>query len=239
MSDDKKEKKGGCFVWSAFCAMILVLMVKKFWPETIPFSFLYFWKINGSLWEAVKTSWVPFAWGTGMTALIAMFTRNDPEHNRNAEVHMLGGLVISIWAGVAEEICFRWLLFYGAIVGTQVVNWFFFGWLGFGIPEWFYLHIMGPVANFFTLGYLHSILFNGFGWAVGSAVIISNGKFRDGHAYLGWLGYINSWFLGMFFFWLMFHYGLFAAILVHFLYDLFIFGARYVDMVVERALGWT
>lgn len=237
MSTDK-ENKGGCYLKSTFYVFLLVIIVKKFWPEVIPFSFLHFWKINGSLVEAVKSAWMIFAWGAGFTALVSIITRNNREDNRDAEAHMLKGLCISIWAGVVEEICFRWLLFYGAIIAVKISNFLFFGWLGFGLAECLYQYVVGPVANFITFGYLDHILFNGFGWAVGAAVISSNGKFRDGHAYLGWIGYVNSWFIGMFFFLVMFHYGLPAAILVHFLYDLFIFVVRYLDMLIERMLGW-
>jgi hypothetical protein len=41
----------------------------------------------------------------------------------------------------------------------------------------------------------------------------------------------------MFFFYLMFTYGLVAAIVVHFLYDALIFFVRYLDEVIERAQG--
>lgn len=37
----------------------------------------------------------------------------------------------------------------------------------------------------------------------------------------------------------MFTYGLVAAIIVHFLYDLLIFFVLYADAAVERLLGWT
>lgn len=47
-------------------------------------------------------------------------------------------------------------------------------------------------------------------------------SFRDQHEYLGWFGWINSWFMGMVFFWLLFNYGLFTAIAAHALYDMII-----------------
>lgn len=232
----EKEQSEGCFVLVAFIALILAAIVCTFLPhKVIPFSLFHFWKINGSLWEALKISWIPFVWGAGFTLVVALCTKNSYHDNMNAEKHMLRGLLISIWAGVAEEICFRWLIFYGAIITLKFANFILFGFIGLGIIEHVYLYITGPIANLLTLGFLNDILFNGFGWAVGAAVTVSNAQFRDGHKYLGLIGYINSWFLGMFFFYLMFHYGLPAAILVHFLYDLFIFAVRYIDMVVERS----
>ena len=233
-----QKEKGGCFVVTAFVALILIGLFNWLRPQTIPFSFLHFWKIEGSITEAIKNSWILFLWGAGITTIVSLTTRNDPEHNRDAEERLFVGALISAWAGVAEEICFRWLIFYGAIVSLKISNWLFFGWAGFGIFEWVYVSFLIPLANFATLDYLKPILFNGHGWAVGAAIITANGKFRDGHAYQGPFGWINSWFAGMFLFYLMFNYGLLAAIIVHFLYDLFIFLVRYVDAVIERRLGW-
>lgn len=232
------EEKKRSYISIAISTLVFITIVKAIRPQTIPFDFFHFWKIGGSLIEAVKHSWILLLWGTGITTLVSVFTRNSREENRYAEDHLLNGLLVSIKAGVMEEICFRWILFFGAMVSLKIVNWLFFGWAGFGIAEWFYTHFFIPVANFFTLGYLKPILMNGFGWAVGAAVISVNGDFRNGHAYQGIIGMINSWFGGMFFFYLMFKYGLPAAILVHFLYDLFIFVVEYVDRVIERHRGW-
>ena len=100
-------------------------------------------------------------------------------------------------------------------------------------------HRGGPVVNFLTLGHLQPYLLGSLGWAVGAAIISSNGKFRDGHAYQGLFGWINAWFCGMFFFYLMFTYGILASIIVHFLYDILIFIVVYLDAVIERARGRT
>lgn len=99
-----------------------------------------------------------------------------------------------------------------------------------------YTYIAGPLASMVTLGKMSNILFHPSGWAVGSALLSSNGFFRDGHKYLGLFGWINSWFIGMFMFWLLFEYGIVACIVVHFLYDFFIEVVRYMDKVIERAL---
>lgn len=92
-----------------------------------------------------------------------------------------------------------------------------------GIPEWFHVHVWGPLANITTGGHLQEYLFHPSGFAVGAALLYSNAFFRDGHKHIGLFGYVNSWFLGMFFFYLMLNYGLPAAILVHFVYDLAVF----------------
>lgn len=235
--EDKEEKGQGCYVTTAIAAFIVVLFVEGLWPNVIPFTLFQFWKLDGSIGDVLKASWPVFAWGAGISFLFTVITRNDRDVNRNAEAILGVGCLFSAWAGVVEEIAFRWLIFYGQIIGYKVLNWLFFGWAGFEPFEWIYLHIEAPIANFVTLGYLETILFNGFGLSVGAALLTSNGKFRDEHIYQGLLGLINSWFIGMFFFYLMFQYGLIASIITHFLYDMFIFVVLYIDAAIERARG--
>ncbi|MDA2922963.1 hypothetical protein MYX07_06900, partial [Patescibacteria group bacterium AH-259-L07] len=139
-----------------------------------------------------------------------------------------------ICAGVLEEIKFRWLSFFLGIIGAKITNFLFFGFLGLGIPKWFFLHIAGPVVNFVTLGKMSWLLFHPAGWFVGAAALAANAKFRDIHKYLGIFGYFNSWFIGFVMFWLMFEYGLVTAIIVHFLYDFLIHAVRYLDRIFER-----
>lgn len=133
------------------------------------------------------------------------------------------GTIISIFAGVTEEIAFRWLLFFGGFLTLGATNWLFFGAMGFGIPEWFFTHLWGPLANWTTLGYMEPYINHPSGWLFGGTMLSVNAFFRDGHKYQGVFGWVNSWFLGMFFFYVMFNYGLLAAIVIHFLYDFLIF----------------
>lgn len=220
----------------AIGALIVIGIAKLWFPEAIPFRFFEFFNFRGTLWQAVSGAWPLFAWGIGITSFMVFTTRNGDDEVLNAERNLFVRFLLSIWAGVSEEILFRWLLFFSAIATVQLFNWLFFGWAGFGIPEWIYTNIMGPVADFATLYFLHDILFNGFGWAVGAAVISANGRFRDGHAYQGFIGFVNSWFCGMFFFWIMFNHGLFASMIVHALYNLFIYLVIYIDSKIELAL---
>lgn len=158
--------------------------------------------------------------------------------NRTAELIIAKGAVVSTMAGVGEEITFRWLFFLNNIISVKIGNWFFFGFLGLGIPEWLHLHIFGPIANWTTFGGLESFIFHPTGWAVGAAMLTTNAFFRNGHRYQGLLGVVNSWFGGMFLFWIMFTYGLPVAILIHFTYDFLIYLVRYADAAIERAMGY-
>jgi hypothetical protein len=129
----------------------------------------------------------------------------------------------TVWTGVIEEVCFRWLLFLGGIITVKVMNYIFFGGFWFGIPEWLQLNFFGPIANFFTLGYLTEYLVKPENWAIGAGLLSANALFRDGHMYQGILGFLDIWFFGMLMFWVLFTYGLPVCILVHFLNNLMIY----------------
>lgn len=227
----KLEEKKQHYLVTAFYAFIVAGLVEWIWPNVIPFTFFQFWKITGPIPEAIKLAWPIFAWGTGISFLIVLF--KGSETYGSAEDVLSEGLVSSVFAGIFEEISFRWLIFFDAIVSYKLVNWLFFGFAGHGIPEWLYNHIGGPWANFLTMGHMQEILFGTLGWAVGAALLSTNGKFRDGHMYQGCLGWINSWFLGIFFFYIVFNYGLIPAILIHGLYDIFIDLAVFIAMKIR------
>lgn len=237
--EEQKPKTPGCYLLIAVIALVVVLVVEWLRPEIIPFELFQFWKLNGSIWDVMKASWPLFVWGITRNVIQVIRKRNNPELNKHAEVIIGLGCLVSTWAGVVEELAFRWIIFYGEIVGYTFINFILFGFQGTGLIEWIFMNVSGPIANVLTLGLMHNYLFSSLGWAVGAAMVSSNGQFGEGHSYQGFFGWINSWFIGMFFFYLMFQYGLFTSIIVHFLYDMFLFIVDYIDAFVERALGWT
>ena len=147
-------------------------------------------------------------------------------------------LVLSLRAGVMEEIVFRWLIFMWSIAAVRVLDWILGGFVfSHGLVWFLNEYITLPIADFVTFRLLHSLLTDPSAWFVAVGLIVANARFRDGHKYQGWFGMVNSWFIGMYFFYLMLTYGLLASITVHFLYDALIFTIRYVDRVIERARG--
>jgi len=273
------EEKKQSYLVTAFWSGLFALVITHFWPDLIePLSFMSPWHLQGSLSDWLHSSWPVFAWGAGFTALMSVLTRNDPARNRTAEINFINGFFTSVFAGVMEEVSFRWLIFLSSIIMAKFYNAFFpwaFGftlavifmaifakigrssflslaisigsavflnnWIissvGAHVPEYLQVHVFGPIANWFTLGLLESWLLTPSLWHIGAGMLAANGAFRDGHKYLGLIGFLNAWFIGMFFFYLMFTYGLVAAIVVHFLYDALIFFVRYLDEVIERAQG--
>jgi hypothetical protein len=221
MFSEDESKKPGCYLVSAVSALVFVVVVKLIWPTLIPFRFLEFVKLTGSVSDVLQTSWLLFVWGiVGTFGLRLVSGSSHLDHPKTwLTFQSLGAL----FAGISEEIAFRWLIFFSLIVSYQIVNWLIFGFAGFGVAEWTYLHFFGPITNWLSLGYLQPQLFSPLGWYVGAALMTSNLQFRDGHAFHGLIGWANSWFIGMFFFYLMFRYGLIAAMIAHTIYDLLIF----------------
>lgn len=233
MSDKKKPRS---YLAEAATAVPFIALVKWLWPDAIPFEVFSFWNSKGDFSTWMFTAWPVFAWAFGVTAVILLAklnprSRNVPDISGGAA--FVSGLLVSVWCGFVEEVCFRWLLFLNAIVAVEITNYLIFGFAGFGIAEWLHLHVVGPFADFTTLHHLHVYLFDK-GWAVGAAMLSTNAFFRDGHKHHGLFGVINSWFLGMYFFWILFTFGLWPAILVHFAYDAIVFTLEAASIAIRR-----
>ncbi len=225
----KKQSSGRNYIAGAFVAILIITVVRNIWPELIPYSAFEFWHVKTGPLAWLAAGWPMLAWGVGLNIALSLF-RNDKQalnslreqgHTWRSTLFM--GTIISLRAGIFEELIFRWLIFLAAMATVRVSNLLFFGFLGFGFPEWFHLNIWGPIANWTTLGMLKEHIFPPQGWAIGAAMLSTNAFFRDGHRYQGLLGVVNSWFIGMYLFWIMFHHGLLAAIVLHFAYDFLIF----------------
>jgi hypothetical protein len=244
MEDRKNNSSGRNFVISALVSIPVILIVKSFWPDLIPFGVFDFWRIKSGPLAWLKDGWPLLVWGVGLNIVMGIFRRDERTVDSAIQRMVFGrpsgwkmfklGVAISLWAGIAEEIAFRWLIFLAAMATIRIPNFLLFGFLGFGIPEWFHLNIWGPLANWTTFGQLTDHIFPTQGWAIGGALLSTNAFFRDGHRYQGLLGAVNSWFIGMFFFWAMFRHGLIAAIALHICYDLLIFSYGAIRLSLKR-----
>lgn len=223
--DESSKYKLPNLIASAVVSLLLIGIAKIWFPTVVPFEFWGFWGIRGSFMDWIGGYWFIFAWGMGLSLLFtpAQFRLLKEAKRRSFRAPSTGevfknGVITSVLAGVLEEILFRWIFFLGGLIGICFTNWCFFGVLGFGIPEFLYNLIVGPVANFMTGGILEQHLLH-MPWHIGSGIIAANTFFRDGHKYQGPIGWVNSWFMGMFLFSVFFEFGLVAAIVLHFLYD--------------------
>lgn len=238
-SSKKKQSSPGCYLNAALGALFFVLLVKLLFPSAVPFSLFQFWGLNASIGQILVLSWPLFAWGIGITTLLHITQKPKEElFPEKPELILVIGFIESLVAGIFEELTFRWILFYSAIVVYQISDFILLGFLNIHLVQGISQNITVPFANLVTLGRLSPLLYSEYGWFVGAAIISTNGKFRDGHKYLGCLGWVNAWFVGMFMFSLMFNYGLFAAMIVHFTYDMLIFFVVYLFAAKRRAQSY-
>ncbi|HTE57140.1 MAG TPA: hypothetical protein VK694_00190 [Verrucomicrobiae bacterium] len=180
------------------------------------------WKPDGNVGAAIgKVSFI-FAWAIGVTLVIGIYqvVKEVPREHDPGETFWKG-LWISINAGFFEELIYRWLRFFIAMVLLRFLNAIFYGFVA-----WWYTEIMIPVVNWETLGALEPQLTGHPEWLFGAAVLSAATKFEEAHEYQGWFGKTNAWFIGMVLFYVMFNYGLWAAIVVHVLYDVCVFTTR-------------
>lgn len=220
-SQEKDHEAAKWPVSVLMAALITIPLTRWLAPGLIPMGAAQIWDAHGTglgdwLWVGLPM----FAWGVGIN-IVWLYPQRKHLHRHDPAKELIRSVLVSVLAGVLEEISFRWLLFFAAFPSLAISNYLFFGVFGFGIAEFVHIHLAGPLADFTTCGYLHDELF-GRGWLLGASLLSANAFFRNGHRYQGLFGYANSWFVGMFLFYVMFHYGLGAAIVVHFMYDLLI-----------------
>ncbi len=229
---EKSDKSDRNYIASAFFSALIIWIVNTWWPGTIPIPTFSLWVAKGDVGEWLALGAPLFVWGFAVQTILEFIqtaNRNpfggllrSTFHAPDAGSVWVGRMLLATWAGFVEEVCFRWLIFLGTIVGMKVWNWIFLGFADINIIRWIYVNIFCALADWTTFHKLHDFLFHSSGWAVGAAILSANAFFRDGHKYQGLLGLINSWFLGMFFFWLMFTHGLWAAIITHFTYNVIV-----------------
>lgn len=197
---------------------VAVVILNFFWGDRL--------LIKTSDVMRLEASGLKYVWFIFMWALLFAIVEK-PRYYLESKSTLLGRAIwLSMNAGIWEELIYRWLTFFSAMVLLPFFDYLMGGFaFGHGIIHWLYTAIFLPVANWATFGSLSPQLLAS-NWILGAAVISATSDFCEAHKYLGILGYINSWFLGMVFFWLMFHYGIFTAMLAHALYDLILFGGR-------------
>jgi len=174
-----------------------------------------FWKLPTS--EAILSLWFIPVWAAGINMFVIglNYLRVKLGAPAKPDDIMSAGFVLSVLTGVVEEVLYRWLVFLSTLGGIWTANF-----LLCGIPEWLFLNILGPLANFATLGMMGDLLFHPAGWVVGSAILGAASMFREQHAYQGFLGWVSSWFFAMVMFSTLFSHGLIVCMIAHFSFNL-------------------
>lgn len=213
-------------------------LLNLFWGDQVLISFGEIWHRNSDTLGGLLAVWPIFLWGGGVTLVTGLILINTPRNYFPAEV-LTFGMWVSLNAGIFEEIIFRWLRFAIAMIMLPFLNFLLLGFLpGFdGILEWLCTTALVPLTDLVTFGALHEWLYHPAGWVMGAAIISANGKFRAAHFENGWFNWINSWFIGMVMFWLLFNYGLLTAITAHVLYDAVIFAVAAMTTSLRPVAG--
>lgn len=215
----------------------LLILLKIFVPHLVPWDLVHWDKGNytwGQILDAGKYWIIGYF---SINTVIFFLKRKDPKFNNNHTSSLKKVFGLSIFAGVSEELFFRWIAFLSLSFWVQIANFILGGILGGrGLIDIIDSAIFIPIADGFTGGILHDYLYlipQNFSWVVvGSAIILAANRFRDGHKYLGPLGWVLAWFFGMFAFYLTLNYGLVTAIVIHILVDIAAFGAGYIDSLI-------
>ncbi len=100
---DKADTTLKFLTGSILSSLLCILFVQWIWPNVIPFETFEFWREN-DIWAGIFASWPIFAWGWGITTLVAFTTLNKKSLNNKAENILVGGIFISVIAGVFEEV---------------------------------------------------------------------------------------------------------------------------------------
>lgn len=238
LSSDDDDNNGNYLVNMVVAALLVIPITRYFWPLLIPLTWDDVWMSS----DKTAIEYIVMAWPLYLAGIVLnlVLTWNSiaaiPRHLRpDSGDFFLAGLLRSMFAGVTEEIGFRWLLFFSAmpfiVLSNCILGGFFFD--GWGLPHLFHYYIFAPIADFATLGHLTGWLYTE-PWYLGAAVITAASQFRDGHKYQGFFGWAWSWFAGMYFFWIMFNHGLFAAILIHTVYDIIIFTLASIRIAMQE-----
>lgn len=208
------------YVLSLAAAASAYLILHYFWGYDMPVTFHQLLG-HGLVYSGLVRVWFIFAWAAGVTLIDAMLGGRSPDSEGSRTYQIARGIWTSLNAGFFEEIIYRGLVFLSALVVAR-----FFNVITLGIFSWLYVHWFIAIANFATLHKLQPELLYKSTWLVGAAIIMASVKFRDGHEHLGFIGWVNSWFIGMVMFYLVFNYGLATAIAAHVIYDAIIFTLR-------------
>ena len=191
------------------------MIVNIFWPDfSNPFQY---WCLTNNIPFAIVQNWPLLLYAL----ILAVISLKDIKRIEAKEIVFVQDIYKSVMAGVLEEIGYRCLFIFTAMIPIAIINF-----VTMGLVMWLYNAIMFPIVNIVTLGLISGTIW-GFPALFIAGAISANATFRDGHKYQGIFGYINAWFVGFYILHIMLTQGLLIAILVHIIYDLIFAFVRY------------
>lgn len=221
------------YVTMAIWATVAIILSRlAFEWEAVPFEFGQFLYFHGAFWEPFVFAWPLFLLGFSINFYKMSTSINPPEVHKNANQLPLSGFLTSLMAGIMEELTFRWTLFFGCMGLFYVIDSLLLDNIlrNYITERGVWINVLATLRST-PYAYDHKT------WTIGLAVLASNWKFQEGHIYQGKTGWIMSGIGGLFFFAIMFRYGLFASMLVHFTFDMLVFIMLIIDVQLEKAMG--
>lgn len=199
----------------------VLLVLSYFWGDHILLSFSDLTKGGTDVSSSgLGKVWFIFAWAAIATiAIYALAGRPDSFQSKG--VQLVKGWWLSANAGIFEELIYRWMVFFAAMITLPFLNV-----ITFGFTKWIYVKGLVPLANWSTFHALEPYLLQPGSWVIGAALVSASIEFRNLHEHLGLIGWVNSWFGGMVMFYLVLNYGLMTAIVAHAIYDAIVFSIR-------------
>jgi hypothetical protein len=192
-----------------------------------PFKYLL---LTDNIYSSVLGCWPLFLYCIVTVVIIHYITSRRllwRERNFDKGKTLAVNIYVSIMAGLLEEVGYRGAFIFLGMASIAVTDFFFFG-----VSTWLVQNISLPLVDLITFGLMHNVLY-GFPVLLMGGALTANIWFRDGHEYLGFVGFVNSWFVGLYMITIMLTQGLIVAIIAHAIYDLIIafmdFGFNYAE----------
>src|SRR4051794_5237355 len=104
-------------------------LVMFLFPRMFPFSLITFWKMHGGLINYSKAVYPILLWAVILKACIYSIIAFDEKRAQkdllidNRSDYEIKVFLISLKAGIFEELVFRWVLFYWCIFILHLLNW--------------------------------------------------------------------------------------------------------------------
>lgn len=220
MSRQREGDGEGCG-WpgsALFSGLVVLPLTHWLAPDFMPLGAADIWSFHGTDPKAWALALLPLmAYAVILQSLVSGLAHPSRLRVRKEDDLLLRMALRASLPALVEEIAFRWLIFLGAIPFLFLMDQCTFGLLG-----WVHVNVLIPLADL-SSGYLLTDAFHHpSGWLVGASIVTTNGTFRDGHSYQGPVGWASAWFTGLYYFGLMFTYGLLVAMAGHFVHNLIV-----------------
>jgi hypothetical protein len=179
-------------------------------------------------WGTVLRFWPLFLEGVAINLLPLIAETRWPMRARESKRLFEWELVTYSFAGVWEELGFRWAFICYVMIVIVVANSVLGAVFGWHDPMYALYGFVALVIHFTTLTLMDPVLYDSHQPFLIFGALIANWCFYNGHKYEGFYGALNAWYCGLIFLYATLTYGLWTAIVVHAVYDVQVAVLRYI-----------